>query len=112
MLCLRKRFAIPAVTGFALVLASCAPSTPLVVMQGPSAQAPDVLTRACPGPVVLPQGGLSAGQVARLWGLDRASLAICRGRHGALAAHVRGQEAADRGIVHPPFSMGERGSGL
>ena len=112
MQCLRKRFAIPGVTGFALVLASCAPSTPLVVMQGPSARAPDVLTRACDGPVVLPQGGLGAGQVARLWGQDRVNLATCRGRHRALGAHVRAQEAADRDVVHPPFSMGERGSGL
>jgi hypothetical protein len=108
---LRKRFVVLTLTGAALALASCAPLTPLVVTQGPPARAPDGLTRSCDGPGALPQGGLNAGQVARLWGRDRVNLAACRGRHGALAAHVRAQEAAGSGVVHPPFSMGERGSG-
>ena len=112
MQCLRRRFAVLRVTGAALALASCAPLTPLVVMQGPPARAPDALTRACDGPQALPQGGLNVGRVVRLWGRDRVSLATCRGRLAALAAHVRAQEAAGPGVVHPPFSMGERGSGL
>lgn len=111
MICLRKRFALPTATGCALALASCAPSTPLVVTQAP-ARAPDALTRPCEGAQALPAGSLSAGEVARLWGRDRMSLAACRGRHGALADHVRAQEKAYGGIVHPPFSFGERGSGL
>ena len=107
MRCSRKRFAILAGTWSALALASCAPSTPLVVTEALLARAPDALTQACDGPGVLPQGGLTARQVARLWGQDRVTLAACRGRHRALAAHVRAQEAAGRGVVHPPFSMGE-----
>jgi hypothetical protein len=77
-----------------LALASCAPSTPLVVTQGPPARAPDALTRACDGAVALPQAGLTAREVASLWGRDRVSLATCKGRHRALAAHVRAQEQA------------------
>ena len=111
-----KRFAILAVTGCALALASCAASTPLVVAQVPPARAPDALTRPCDEAQALPDGGLSAGDVARLWGRDRMSLAACRGRHGALASHARAQETAQGrgalGVVHPPFSFGERGSGL
>ena len=110
MLCWRKRFAILPVAGFALVLASCAPSTPLVVTEALTARAPDALTRPCEPVRSLPQAGLSAGEVARLWGLDRLALAQCKGRHGALAAHVRAQEATAMVRVHPPFSFGERGS--
>ena len=94
--------------GSALILASCAPSTPLVVTEGLLARAPDVLTRSCDPALTLPQGGLVAGDVARLWGLDRLALAQCRRRHSALAAHVRAQEAAAKVVVHPPFSFGAR----
>ena len=110
MPCWRNRFAILTATGSALALGSCAPSTPLVVTEPPPARAPDALTRPCMALRSLPQAGLAAGEVARLWGLDRLALAQCRGRHGALAAHVRAQEAAGRVRVHPPFSFGERGS--
>ena len=110
MPCWRNRFAILTVTGSALALGSCAPSTPLVVTESLIALAPDALTRPCEGVRSLPQAGLAAGDVARLWGLDRLALAQCRGRHGALAAHVRAQEAAAIGRVHPPFILRERGS--
>ena len=110
MPCWRNRFAILPVAGSALILASCAPSTPLVVTEALPARAPDALTRPCDGVRALPQGGLGAGDVARLWGLDRLALAQCKRRHGALAAHVRAQEAVGEVIVHPPFSFKERGS--
>ena len=108
MLCWRNRFAILLVGLSALVLGSCAPSTPLVVTAGLPARAPDALTRPCDGAQGLPKGGLAASEVVRLWGRDRVSLGACKGRHGALAAHVRAQEAAAGG-VHAPFSFGERG---
>ena len=110
MHCWRSRLAIPPVAGFALALASCAPSTPLVVTSAPPARAPDSLTRPCDSVRQLPQAGLSARDVARLWGLDRMALAQCKGRHGALAAHVRAQEAAFGPGVHAPFIFGERQS--
>ena len=110
MPCWRNRFAILPMAGSALILASCAPSTPLVVTEALPARAPDALTRPCDGARALPQGGLGAGDVARLWGLDRLALAQCKRRHGALAAHVRAQEAVGEVVVHPPFSFKERGS--
>ena len=106
MPCWRNRFAILTATASALALASCAPSTPLVVTEPFPARAPDALTRPCDGARALPQGGLGAGDVARLWGLDRLALAQCKRRHGALAAHVRAQEAAVEVIVHAPFILG------
>ena len=105
MPCWRNRFTILPVAGSALILASCAPSTPLVVTEALPARAPDALTRPCDGVRALPQGGLGAGEVARLWGLDRLALAQCKRRHGALAAHVRAQEAAVEVIVHAPFIL-------
>ena len=111
MPCLGDRFAILTATGAALALGSCVRSTPLVVTEAFPARAPEALTRPCSGVRALPQDGLTAGQVARLWGLDRLALAQCKGRHGALAAHVRAQEAAAGVRVHPPFSFGEQGSG-
>ena len=111
MPCWRKRFAILLAGCFALGLASCAPSTPLVVTAELPARAPDALTRPCDGAGALPQGGLRVSDVALLWGRDRLSLAACRRRHGALAAHVRAQEAVAGAGVHAPFIFGERGSG-
>ena len=110
MPCWRNRFAILTATGAALALGSCAPSTPLVVTEAFPTRAPNALTRPCSGARALPQDGLTAGEVARLWGLDRLALAQCKGRHGALAAHVRAQEAAAGVRVHPPFILRERGS--
>jgi hypothetical protein len=92
-----------------LALGSCAASTPLVVTAGPSVRAPDALTRPCEGAQSLPQRGLTAGEVVALWGRDRVSLAACRRRHGALAAHVRAQELVAGADVHAPFILGERG---
>ena len=109
MLCWRKRFAILPVAGFALALASCAPSTPLVVTAGLAARAPDALTQPCGSVQPLPNRGLAGGEIARFWGLDRMALVLCRRRHGALAAHVRAQEAAVGPGVHVPFIFGERG---
>ena len=110
MHCSRNRFAILPMAGSALILVSCAPSTPLVMTAGLPTRAPDALTRACDSVQSLPKKGLAAGEVARLWGLDRLALAQCRRRHGALADHVRAQEAAARAAVHPPFSFAEQGS--
>jgi hypothetical protein len=50
--------------------------------------------RACRPAQALPQGGLAAPEIARLWARDRFALAQCAGRLSALAGHVRGQEAA------------------
>jgi len=42
----------------------------------------------------LPERGLAAAEIARLWARDRFALTQCAGRQAALAAHARGQEAA------------------
>jgi hypothetical protein len=46
-------------------------------------------------PVAFSNDRLTATGVARLWGQDRTSLAICRARHGALVDHIRAQENAE-----------------
>lgn len=75
-------------------LTCCAPSRASVAIAPALARAPDALTQRCGDPQALPETGLSANAAARLWGRDRMSLARCAARHGALARHVRGQEAA------------------
>ncbi len=46
--------------------------------------APGELTWPCPDPEPFPRRALSAGAVERAWARDRANLATCRDRHGAL----------------------------
>ena len=47
------------------------------------------LTTPCPSAALLPDKDLSTAEVARLWGRDRRSLAICASRHKGLAAALR-----------------------
>jgi hypothetical protein len=50
------------------------------------ARIPLSLKVACTGVVDIPSRDLTAADVARLWGKDRASLGACVRRHGGLAA--------------------------
>ncbi|PPD10299.1 MAG: hypothetical protein CTY36_00460 [Methylocystis sp.] len=47
---------------------------------------------------------MTAGEVERRWGRDRASLAACAGRHAALAAWRRNRDAgfAGEALPEPP----------
>ena len=71
---------------------SAANGPPLALL--PVAATPAALLRACQRAAALPDHGLRAGEVARLWGRDRLALAQCAGWQGALARHVRATEAA------------------
>jgi len=48
----------------------------------------------CALAVDLPDGPMTQAEVETHWRRDRAALAACRGRHGALAAWARGAVAA------------------
>ncbi len=78
----------------ASMLASCAHSTRFVA--SPSLAPPESLIRPCEPPRRLPAGGLSAAEVARLWGRDRAALAVCANRHEALARFAQSLATAGR----------------
>jgi hypothetical protein len=45
----------------------------------------------------LPDGPMTQAEVETYWRRDRAALAACRGRHGALAAWARGATTAIKG---------------
>ena len=79
----------------ALILASCARSTPSALIVAPVTPVPDALLRPCAPPLGLPAAALSAAAVGRLWGRDRVALAACGARHEALGAHVRRMETAE-----------------
>lgn len=77
------RLKIPIAIFAALALPGCGAST--VSTDRPVLAPPPVeLTRACARPVDLPDGALTQGEVERHWSRDRASLAVCGRRHGAL----------------------------
>ena len=78
----------------ALALSACATSTTFVSEPPRLDPPPADLTRPCGDPVRLAEGGLTAGEVAGLWGRDRASLVLCRDRHGALVRYYETRDAA------------------
>jgi hypothetical protein len=49
---------------------------------------PANLQRPCANPAIIPAGDLPAEEVVRLWLSDRASLLVCRNRHGQLVKAV------------------------
>lgn len=59
-----------------------------------TAKIPQSLKQACAGVVNLPIRDLTEAEVARLWGKDRAALAMCAKRHAALAKAASVLEAA------------------
>jgi hypothetical protein len=77
----------------ALGLGSCVRLAEPSALLTPGPVTPETLLRLCDGPLRLAEGALelvlSAGDAARIWGRDRASLARCAARHKALAAHIR-----------------------
>jgi hypothetical protein len=87
-----------------LATASCASTgspdssrtTSVRELAGAAAQAPGDLDKPCERPQRLPERDLSAGEVERFWGRDRASLAACGDRH---AANVRWRERRDDGLA-------------
>jgi hypothetical protein len=87
-----------------LATASCASTgspdssrtRPVRELAGAAAQAPGDLDKPCERPQRLPGRDLSAGDVERFWGRDRASLSACGDRH---AANVRWRRARDAGLA-------------
>jgi hypothetical protein len=87
-----------------LATASCASTgspdssrtRPVRELAGAAAQAPGDLDAPCERPQRLPERDLSAGEVERYWGRDRASLSACGDRH---EANVRWRQARDAGLA-------------
>jgi hypothetical protein len=52
------------------------------------AKIPDTLKQACAGVVNIPASDLTVAEAARLWSKDRARLAACARRQGALSKAV------------------------
>ncbi|MCC2110945.1 MAG: dehydrogenase [Hyphomicrobiales bacterium] len=78
-------------------MAACVASSPSVDPPKPQLASPPVeLTRACAGPAELPDRALKGHEVERYWFRDRASLAVCKRRHGGL---VRFYLKRDRGLT-------------
>ena len=66
----------------------------------PQLTEPDrALVRDCLGPVRLPQGTLTQGDVERLWIGDRKALIECGRRHKALRDFYAERDAAVRGAL-------------
>ena len=57
---------------------------PIAALREYAAKPPRALIKDCPDPKFLPTRALSAGQVERSWGADRAHLVECKRRHQAL----------------------------
>lgn len=70
----------------------------------PAAQPPGLLEKACARAQRLSGKAMTAGEVERRWGRDRASLAACAGRHAALTAWRRSRDAglAGEALPEPP----------
>jgi len=88
----------------ALGLAACGQAmridgNPVAELASPLALPPAALSMPCAAAVELPDGALSAGAIERLWARDRAALAACGDRHGAL---VRYYTARDAGLAGAP----------
>ena len=72
-------------------------STPLVaplseLSDGKAAPKGDI-EKPCREPVRIPPGELSAGATERLWGADRAALALCKAKHGAVVKFYHNRDA-------------------
>lgn len=59
----------------------------------PIARPSPQLIQSCSSPVDLPERDMSAGEVERAWGQDRASLVDCGARHEATVSFYRNRDA-------------------
>lgn len=92
-----------------LFLASCVSTAPDVKkpreLAAPAAQPPAALEKRCARPLRLAEKAMTAGEVERAWGKDRAAQAACAARHAVLIAWRRKRDA---GLAGEPLPAAPR----
>lgn len=86
-----------------LFLASCGSTGSAkkpVELAAPAAQPPAALEKRCARPLRLAEKAMTAGEVERAWGKDRAAQAACAARHAAL---ITWRRKRDTGLAGEPL---------